>query len=580
MLRPKLKFKSIGTKLMVAQVLATTALMGIIMFITYNVSIRVLINDTMKLDNELVSATSKSFDKMVTSFRLMFNYVTMDEEVQRLLKMPYSSTNDLDFHMSNSEINSRVLTQTIFVDEIHSLYLYDDNENLRISFKRRYKLGEPDIVYKELTPNEFSDFGNVTIQEKEGFIFFKRKILDINSHEGIGYLIVVYDKNSIKNQLDAISPNKLRFLMLLDEANALIEHSYTSNDEVAEVVKHIDLTQKSYVDNLSVIGKAVINISESYVTGWKIVSVTAVSELAKGAEIISRSVLIAVIIGTVLSLALSSIISERFSRAIIKLTKLVDKIESENLNVHFDYESDDEIAKLGQSFNNMMDRVNYLINEVYREEIKRRDAQLQALQSQLNPHFLYNTLDCINWLAKLGRAEEINTITLSLAKIMKASAKPQKEISVTEELEYVKDFLAIYKISLQDKLRYAVTLDSEAAQIPIPCLLLQPLIENAVKHGIKKRPQGGSISVECRLQEDVVFSIIDDGMGIEPEKLQEIREYIASPDLKDRLVSIGIRNVVDRLRIFYGQRAEFNIESQPNIGTIIEIRIKDHEKKA
>jgi len=570
------KYKSIKSKMVNNQALIIIMVIFIITIVTYWVSLNLLIKDTMQVNSELVKVMNQSFDDMVTSFKRNYNYITVRRELHSLLKVEYENVNDNQFHVTNGLIHNFILSQSTFIYEIHGFYLYDNLGNMRVGFKRSYVPGEPDNIYPVLYPEDFSPFGNVTISEKDGSLLFKRKILDMDTQKGLGYSVIVFDKSYIEKHLNAVSPNENRFVVLLDEKGSVIEHSYTNNEAVGHIYESVSTTGNgSFIENIEGLGKSVVTINTSKLTDWSIVSVISVKSLSQSSATLSWIIMIIGIFGVMFGVIFTNISTKRLLTPITELTELVQKVDyNENFNLQFEYGKKDEIGTLGNSFNHMVNKIKSLITEVYFEEIKRKEAQMQALQAQVNPHFLYNTLDCINWLAEFNMTDKIKRVTIAFANIMKASARDEKKIMVESELEYARDFLTIYKVSLDNKLSYEIHAEEELLTLMIPKLILQPFIENAVVHGIKKRLEGGFIQINAFKRNDkAVFQIMDNGIGIPDSRLKEIREYVENRDIHGRLGGIGIKNTLDRLFIYYGENVEFIIESSESLGTLIEISI-------
>lgn len=561
------------------QIVMVSILIGSIGIVSYFVSVNLMVRDVKSLDYELVNVMNRSFDEMVTSFKRFFNYVTMNEEIQIQLKQPYNSTDSTEFHEINGRLSKLLLEQTIFIDEIHSCYLFDDRQNLRAGFKRKYIRHEPEVIYPVVDPADFSGFGDVTMEQQDGFLLFKRKILDMQDHQGIGYLVVVYDKARIQQQMDIVNPNEYRNIILLDETGSTIASNNKDQTNTQSILHSLPTDLVNDVIELPGYGKSVVTTSNSNLTKWSIISITSVYHLSQSSRIISWVTLRIGIIGLSAAAVTIVIFTSHLLTPISELTSVVRAMQqNNNFSQRFEPVKDDEIGILGKSFNHLMQQVEDLITEVYDEELRRKDAQLQALQAQINPHFLYNTLDCINWLAEFGRTQDIKTVSMAFANIMKMSAKDQKLVTVEEEMHYVRDFLAIYRITLQDRLQCDISVAPELLELHLPKLILQPLVENAVIHGIKKRAGLGTLRINGMIRgESVVFQIIDNGMGFRPEHVAEIRRYIQALHDKaalDALCGIGIKNVLDRLEIFYGRHFTFTVESNESMGSLVEISIE------
>ena len=241
----------------------------------------------------------------------------------------------------------------------------------------------------------------------------------------------------------------------------------------------------------------------------------------------------------------------------------------------------DEMEVLASTYNNLIKQTDTLVNQVLKGEIEYRNAQIQALQSQINPHLLFNTLECINWLAEYGRKDDIRQVTTSFSKIMKAMMSGPQMVTLGQELELVRDFLVIYKIFLMDKLEYVIDVPTDLLELPVPRLMIQPLVENAVVHGIKESINGGNINIiAASTVEGITISIIDDGAGMKEDCVKAVNDYFAgtaSQEQKD-MIGVGFKNVIDRIHLIYGSKAKLYLSSSPDWGTIIQLDITEEDE--
>lgn len=581
----KLK-KSIKFKMCLYQIILVVFIILITGIINYIFSINLMIKDVKKLDFELVSVMSKSFDSMAKNFKKQFNFITMNEEIQNCLKQNYISNNTTEFHEVNNKLKSLILDQTIFMDEIHSFYLYD-TQNIRVGFKKRYIKGEPEIIYDKLNFDDFSDKGRVTIEERDNFLLFKRQILDLQTNETIGYLVMIYDKINMQQQIDIVNVNNNRIIFLVDENGDIISGEYNIDfkenidDNIINYVIYNIKSTNSTILNLNNYGKSIITAHKSSETGWYTISISPIESISNSSKIILRMTIFIGVLWVIIASFTVLIYTNKILKPIVNLRNIVEQISiNNNLSLRINYNEEDEIGFLSNSFNNLISKIESLINNVYDEEIKRKDAQLMALQSQINPHFLYNTLECINWLAEFGKMDEIKVVTVSFANIMKISAKDKKIVTIAEEIKYTNDFLSIYKITLQGRLQCDIDIQYNILKYNIPKLILQPIVENAVVHGIKNKIGTGIIKINGFIREEyVVLQVIDTGGSFSEDKIFDINSYIENSDFIAQNLGIGIKNIIDRLKIFYHKNFKFTVQSQPTMGTIVEISILESEFK-
>jgi two-component system sensor histidine kinase YesM len=313
--------------------------------------------------------------------------------------------------------------------------------------------------------------------------------------------------------------------------------------------------------------------SVSDYTKWKTIGIFPLNEtLQEVSEVVKYSIIIGV-----LTLICAIIVAMFFTSSIVNplnsLRMLMKKAESGDLTVQFKSAQDDEIGQLGNSFNNMIAEIQKLINMVYIEQKSKREAELKILRAQIRPHFLYNTLDTIQWMAQEHNADDIVQIVNALTNLFRIGLSKGKEmLTVHEELEHVLSYMIIQKARYEDKLEYEIICDPKVKDCSVLKLILQPLVENAIYHGIKEKAGVGKITIRAGKKDDkLLFTITDNGKGIQPEKMAEIKEMLQGRTAEGKIPGYGIFNVNEMIRLVFGNEYGLNIISIPEKGTTIEV---------
>ncbi|MDA3958997.1 sensor histidine kinase, partial [Oceanispirochaeta sp.] len=267
-----------------------------------------------------------------------------------------------------------------------------------------------------------------------------------------------------------------------------------------------------------------------------------------------------------LAVLLALLVSRSISRPVHSLTLAMGRVESGDLKVRIFDDRKDEIGLLFKRFNIMTGRIETLMVETREEQEKLRVAERKALQAQINPHFLYNTLNTIKSIAKLEGIDQITTIVTQLGKLLRHTIENENEIvPLKASLELIESYLAIQKIRFGKRLSYSIHVPDRYSQQPVPKLILQPLVENAVIHGLEQKMEPGMITLTAWDQEgDLILEVRDDGEGM---SIQWSANEAAGSH------SVGLSNVHRRLELLYGEPYGLTIESQPGEGTIIRVRI-------
>lgn len=269
---------------------------------------------------------------------------------------------------------------------------------------------------------------------------------------------------------------------------------------------------------------------------------------------------------------LSYYIPYSISRPIMEISEVTRQITEGNLSSRTNVTSGGEVGELGKSLNVMIDKINELIDQVTIEQIRLRDAELELLQAQINPHFLYNTLDAIVWLAEAGDHKKVVSMVGSLSDFFRTSLSKGKDVlSLKEELVHVRSYLEIQQIRYQDILEYDINVPEELYSCMIPKITLQPIVENALYHGIKNKRGMGKINIEGAIEDNAcIITIVDNGKGMDEDRLKLIRNKIAHIDNESNEI-YGLSNVNERIQLKFGSEFGIKIYSRFGEGTTVKI---------
>jgi len=309
-------------------------------------------------------------------------------------------------------------------------------------------------------------------------------------------------------------------------------------------------------------------------TGWKTIGVFPLNEIMGQVSLIRYYSFIIAGVTLFIAVIVSIFFTGSIAQPVIALQALMKEAEEGNLAVRFEGRQEDEIGHLGKSFNTMIEEIQKLIDLVYREQQSKREAELKTLQEQIKPHFLYNTLDTIHWMAQDRGANDIVQIVSALTSLFRIALSKGKEmISLSDELEHVRSYLIIQKLRYEDKFDYSLCVQDEVLPYMVLKLTLQPLVENAIYHGIKERRGHGTIRVDALRRDGLlVLRVQDDGVGMSREKLAAVRALITkAPAESSQKNGYGISNVNERIQLSFGKDFGLRFESAPGQGTTVEI---------
>lgn len=313
---------------------------------------------------------------------------------------------------------------------------------------------------------------------------------------------------------------------------------------------------------------------QSNYTGWITSAVISLNETLK--EVNSIRIYSLIIGGLTLALAIIAafFFTASIARPVIALEHLMKRAEEGDLAVRFSGSGDDEISRLGGSFNTMISEIGNLIEQVYHDQKVQRESELRILQEQIKPHFLYNTLDTIHWMARERHADDIVSLVEALTTLFRIGLSRGAEmIPLSRELDHTRSYLLIQKARYEDKFDWSIEVDDSLLGVPVLKLILQPLVENAIYHGIKERRGQGNLTVRVWREEDcLILQVRDDGVGLSKVQLQTLNQQLVEGYGRSEVAGYGIFNVNERIRLSFGPEFGVRFRETSDPGCIVEIR--------
>ena len=377
--------------------------------------------------------------------------------------------------------------------------------------------------------------------------------------------------SGISSYIKNVSIGQRGYCFLMDDAGNIIYHPQQQllyaglKSEDTEALAALE--DGAYADDTVIY--SVASVGES---GWRAVGVSYVDELVNRNvnDMIRLSLWLAVVVLAVAVLT-SWLLSRLIGKPLRGLASAMESFESDA--DHFTYRpvgGTREVQELSDSFEHMVLRIQELMTTVREEEVNLRKTELKALQAQINPHFLYNTLDSIAWMCEQGRNADAVKMVHALARLFRISISRGHElIPIAKELEHAESYLQIQMYRYKNQFTYTFDADPDCLGYYCNKITLQPIIENSINHGLDLMVEEGRIDVRVRFDgDDIVFSVQDNGVGMGPEQLEAIMQNGPT----DR-TGIGIKNVNDRLKIYFGRNYGLSITSEPDVGTCVEIRM-------
>lgn len=418
------------------------------------------------------------------------------------------------------------------------------------------------------------------------------KIYDIDRDTPLGTIYIDLNFKAVEQILDkTLEPqNTGTRLMIFDDEENLVYH--TSHDdslwqgineeEKAAIVRLVEESGENKHIEMKIQGRnSSVSVMENEETGWKIFVYTPQSDVYAAGLNNLLGMLIAMVFVLTVAIILGILLSRQISRPVRVLIKAMDKVDKGKVRYIDEQEYDwkDEMGYLLRSYNQMGRRINESIEKIYVYQLNQKQTELKMLQFQINPHFLYNTLNTISSIAALEGIDEISRISDNLSNMFQYNIKGRDIVPLKDEIRHVQNYMGIQTIRFPGKYEFTYQMDDNICDEPMLKFILQPLVENALQHAFERMKEINKVSLSCKTDgDDILISIYDNGIGIDEQTLNQLNREFDETDTRTLVNNvdrgIGLRNVNARIKNFYGKGYGIHIESCLDEYTVIHIRIK------
>jgi len=583
-LRDSIRNMRIAHKLLLSYVLLIMLPVSAIAIITYEKS-------SAMVEERVIDSTHKSFEQAngFISYKLsnvkdVSSILYMNSLLNEILSKP---TNNYPLGDQIDDYNrlTNILRSGLMSSEIYSIRLYVSNdtifsnENMIIHSMSTI---EDQVWYKDMMRNMESIYCRPTYEYDYKDTRGLQRIVscvrplaeDPATGKPLGVLSIDVQEESIRQIIDQTDITQSGEVYLLDSSCYVIsaldpERIGTFLDQAFEWDDSWRTSSSGSFNSNSNGENSIIIHEQLEGMNWKLVAIIPQEEILGASAKLSRDMIVFALIVIVLSILTAIGISTGITRRIRELFVHIKHIEKERFDYKVQIESKDEIGLLQQHFNRLSINMKWLIQEKYQAEVAKKNAELQALQAQINPHFLYNTLELIHWMAMKHKATEISDVVGRLAKFFRLSLSKGKDvIPISDEIEHVRTYLDIQSRRFSGKVKYELEMDPDVLTLTTVKLILQPLAENAILHGIlEKEDKSGLITIRVqRVNGEVIFEVIDDGVGMTEEELERLNELRKEG-------GYGVRNVSEKIKLYYGASYGLTFTSTKNAGTTAAVRI-------
>lgn len=521
--------------------------------------------ESLILSSEIVDMKFNEIDKI--SFDIL-----SDKEVQQYLATIRAQNTSYNWYEALNKLNKKMLEWAFSRNYISSIVIMDTQGNQYAWGKDVIKIPQTRIEF--ICERAIEKKGrSVWIEpySSDSSIVAARAIRSIPDLQltNLGILIIrmdpekLFDESSDQRLINKYDSN----LAILSE-NGLIYQRYNQLDS-SELASEMDEKAGYFISNIKG-RKYLVAYITSRSTGWKFANIIPYSSILKNIKTVRITLVLVYIVIFILVFYLSLLFAKGITKPLKRLTdemKLVeegrfDEIAPVDITT---VKQGDEIAQLERDFHLMVQKINSLIKDNYLKQIAVKESEFKALQAQINPHFLYNTLDSINWLAKINKQHQIATMVKALGNLLRNSISIKSEvISLGNEINILEDYITIQKCRYEERLDFSIDISQEYWQYMIPKLSIQPLVENSIKHGLEKILGVCKIRVWAESSENgLEIWVQDNGPGMDKDFLAKLNKG----EIKPRGSGIGIKNIDDRIKIIFGREYGIKIDSILGQGT-------------
>lgn len=459
------------------------------------------------------------------------------------------ASNGVNFYANNSLSN--VTLRTLFADHPELLS--------KVQTMAATAKGEP-LWYM--------DTENGTVKN----IMLARAMFHHDTYHRTGTLIILVDPQYLANAFEGIISDDISNVRILSPDGAIMLENRL--DESTAMPEFVSKGTSGWTEDVS--NRRLVTYTTIKELNWIAVSSISLESLYKDAYEIRRVIILACVVAVAFMSLIGLFMAVDIVGALSKLVRAMERLQRGEENVQLSLARKDELGFMGDAFNRMARDISTLEKWVYREQLTRREAELKALQSQINPHFLFNTLETINWMAILGNMPEISKTITALSSLMEAGImRGSGCITFEEELRYIDNFIFILTKRFEDRLRVEQSIEPAALPVKLPKLLIQPLVENAIYHGVENAGRPCVVTIKAHVQYDLLqITVEDNGTGLDEQELAQINERLAMDDSayfaqKDntKRKSVGLDNINRRIKLFYGAQYGLRIQSEKGVFT-------------
>ncbi|BBH22727.1 two-component sensor histidine kinase [Paenibacillus baekrokdamisoli] len=570
--------KKLFNKLLLIYSIITVVSLAVLSIFVYKYFTDTLVQKELDLNKQALDSVSTYLDNKYSSAQQIVKQLYQDNTVMEDVK--YFLENDFDQYLRyrlNRYASSSGFTTQSFVKyfrnpleddtDIRSIALYSQKQNFVYMLQSNDMLK---IYPSDMAKGAAGALSTIQKHRKIKKVYsIMKELNDPRTLLPLGELIIDYDSDNIAKAFRNYQKELKGYIVVLtpdnnvvyDSSNQYYDHSYPYMAKLTMSSSSAKFEEDSFINVMS----------NRY--GFLIAGIIPKSQIYNNVKGLRNTILLITVLCIAAAIGFTYMTIINYSRRTKEIVRAMKKLQDGDLSVRIAVEKEDELFEISNRFNHMCEDLSTHIDQVYKSEIKQKQAELVAFQAQIKPHFLYNTLEAIRMRAISKEAHDVGEMIYLLATLFKYSVKSDTMVSVSDELEYSRLYLDLFRIRYKNKFAYSIEIDDELLNCRIMKLSIQPFIENYIVHGIRLHREDNEIAIAAKLDNNgktFKITLRDNGKGMDPDTLTQIRERLCEPSLHPSQ-SIGITNVNERLKIIFGNGYELLIDSKQNEGTTIEM---------
>ncbi|WP_419742625.1 sensor histidine kinase [Paraclostridium dentum] len=513
------------------------------------------LQNELNIHSEMIFNIEKRFEEQDIVSTSLINGINTQKKITDEIQMLINSTYE-DYISYKLDKFSSTNVKEADLDYVVKTILSGRSDALAIIINDKNKEYVSELVFKH------SDWYKLKNKLKSKYIRkITKPIKNIDSTYVIGYVDIYFDLTNINNLIDG--SNLKGRLLIADNSNDIILDSYREKS-----IWNVEKVEEKYLDKNSKLA----SVKQDVQTKYKYISVIKNEDLGIGSMIFKISLISLLCIALILFI--TYLVIKNFSDKLSNMMQGIENIKRGDLSVRFNVEKEeDELDMIASEIDRMCESLQENIEKTYKSEVKQKEAELNALQAQIKPHFLYNTLEVIRMCALASKNKEVANMIYNLASMFKYSTyNNASDVKLSEMINYCEMYLNLCCTRYKGIIDYKVDINEELLDFKVPKFILQPVIENSINHGMAKDRNDNFISIKANIiEEDIELIVEDNGVGISSERMNVIEENL-NQNLQKKS-SIGLMNINSRLKIRFGDKYGIHINSEENRGTTVKFKI-------